>query len=138
MFSSIRCGLLGMIRKRLRSGGDRLAFKALSKNWDQRVRLDRFFLKPSSEAQETTTAAAFLGLPVRAQPPDIRKRARTKLEQIYHTVRLDDLKVPPGNMLEALSGDRAGQHSIRINQQWRVCFVWHGSDAFDVEIVDYH
>ncbi len=48
------------------------------------------------------------------------------------------MKVPPGNMLETLNGDRAGQHSIRINQQWRVCFVWQGSDAFDVEIVDYH
>lgn len=88
--------------------------------------------------RDKATAAAFLGLPVRALPPDIRKRARTKLEQIHHAVRLDDLKVPPGNMLEALNGDRAGQHSIHINQQWRVCFMWRGSDAFDVEIVDYH
>ena len=52
--------------------------------------------------------------------------------------RLDDLRVPPGNRLEVLKGDREGQHSIRINDQWRLCFRWHDSDAFDVEIVDYH
>ena len=51
---------------------------------------------------------------------------------------LNDLRVPPGNRLESLSGDRAGQFSIRINEQWRVCFVWEDGDAFDVEIVDYH
>lgn len=51
---------------------------------------------------------------------------------------LNDLRVPPGNRLEALSGDRAGQFSIRINEQWRICFVWEDGDAFDVEIVDYH
>jgi len=53
-------------------------------------------------------------------------------------VRLADLKVPPGNWLEALKGDRKGQHSIRINDQWRVCFRWHDDGAHDVEIVDYH
>jgi toxin HigB-1 len=52
--------------------------------------------------------------------------------------RLDDLRVPPGNRLEKLKGDRAGQHSIRINDQWRICFRWSGSEAHDVEIVDYH
>ncbi|GAB1408614.1 hypothetical protein MASR1M8_25330 [Thermomonas brevis] len=52
--------------------------------------------------------------------------------------RLDDLRIPPGNRLEALKGDRKGQHSIRINDQWRVCFVWSGTDAESVEIVDYH
>jgi toxin HigB-1 len=52
--------------------------------------------------------------------------------------RLDDLKVPPGNRLERLKGDRAGQHSIRINQQWRLCFTWRSGDAHDVEIMDYH
>jgi proteic killer suppression protein len=54
------------------------------------------------------------------------------------SVRLEDLKVPPGNRLEALIGDRAGQRSIRINDQWRVCFIWRDNDAYDVEIVDYH
>lgn len=52
--------------------------------------------------------------------------------------RLDDLRVPPGNRLEKLRGDRAGQHSIRVNDQWRICFRWEGSDAHDVDIVDYH
>ena len=51
---------------------------------------------------------------------------------------LKDLWIPPGNHLEALRGDRLGQYSIRINDQWRICFEWHGSDAFEVEIVDYH
>ena len=51
---------------------------------------------------------------------------------------LNDLRVPPGNRLESLSGDRAGQFSIRINEQWRICFIWEDGDAFDVEIVDYH
>ncbi len=52
--------------------------------------------------------------------------------------KLDDLRVPPGNRLERLRGDRAGRHSIRINDQWRICFRWRGGDAYDVEIVDYH
>lgn len=64
--------------------------------------------------------------------------ARRKLEQLNMAGNLDDLRVPPGNRLEALKGDRAGQHSIRINKQFRVCFVWQGADATDVEIVDYH
>jgi len=51
---------------------------------------------------------------------------------------LDDLRIPPANRLEKLKGDRAGQYSIRVNQQWRVCFAWKGGDAYDVEIVDYH
>ena len=57
---------------------------------------------------------------------------------INNASTLNDLRVPPGNRLEALSGDREGQHSIRINDQWRVCFVWDGGDARQVEIVDYH
>jgi proteic killer suppression protein len=64
--------------------------------------------------------------------------ARRKLELLAGAMTLDDLRSPPGNRLEALRGNRAGQHSIRINDQWRICFNWHGSDAFDVEIVDYH
>jgi len=64
--------------------------------------------------------------------------ARRKLRQLEIAERLDDLRVPPGNRLEALKGDRAGQHSIRVNEQFRVCFRWAGSGAEDVEIVDYH
>lgn len=61
-----------------------------------------------------------------------------KLLLVDAAERLDDLRVPPGNRLEKLKGDRAGQHSIRVNDQWRVCFRWEGADAQDVEIVDYH
>jgi proteic killer suppression protein len=64
--------------------------------------------------------------------------ARRKLRQLEIADRLDDLRVPPGNRLEALKGDRAGQHSIRVNDQFRVCFRWTGAGAEDVEIVDYH
>lgn len=64
--------------------------------------------------------------------------AKRKLQMLNAAVRLDDLRQPPGNRLEALKGNRAGQHSIRINQQWRICFRWTGADAEDVEIVDYH
>lgn len=61
-----------------------------------------------------------------------------KLRLLNAAARLDDLRVPPGNRLEALRGDRNGQHSIRINDQWRICFVWTEGGADDVEIVDYH
>jgi len=88
--------------------------------------------------KDKVTAATFLGLPVKSLPPDLRKRTRAKLEQIHLARALDDLRVPPANQLEALKRDRAGQHSIRINRQWRVCFVWRDGNAFDVEIVDYH
>ena len=68
----------------------------------------------------------------------IRRVAERKLIQLNAAATLDFLRAPPGNRLEALKGDRAGQHSIRINEQWRVCFTWTGGDVFDVEIVDYH
>jgi proteic killer suppression protein len=64
--------------------------------------------------------------------------ARRKLRQLEVSARLDDLRVPPGNRLEALKGDRSGQYSIRINDQWRVCFRWTAAGAENVEIVDYH
>jgi proteic killer suppression protein len=68
----------------------------------------------------------------------IESVARRKLEMLEAAQRLDDLRVPPGNRLEALSGDRKGQHSIRINDQWRLCFTWREGGADFVEIVDYH
>jgi proteic killer suppression protein len=68
----------------------------------------------------------------------IARVARRKLRQLEIASRLDDLRVPPGNRLEALKGDRQGQYSIRINDQWRVCFRWTAAGAEDVEIVDYH
>jgi len=69
---------------------------------------------------------------------NIEASARRKLEQLNQADRLDDLRVPPGNRLEALKGDRAGQHSIRINDQFRVCFRWTAGGTEGVEIVDYH
>jgi proteic killer suppression protein len=74
----------------------------------------------------------------RRLPAQIQRVARRKLLLLHQARRLDDLRVPPGNRLEALKGDRAGQQSIRINDQWRICFRWQTEDAFDVEIVDYH
>ena len=64
--------------------------------------------------------------------------ARRRLLYLHRARQLQDLRVPPGNRLEVLKGNRRGQHSIRINDQWRICFVWRRGDAFDVEIVDYH
>jgi proteic killer suppression protein len=71
-------------------------------------------------------------------PPEIQRKARIKLELLDAAETLQDLRVPPSNRLEKLSGDRQGQHSIRINDQWRICFVWQDGDAYQVEIVDYH
>ena len=71
-------------------------------------------------------------------PPQIERVALRKLTQLHRSRELRDLRLPPGNRLEALKGDRAGQYSIRINDQWRICFRWHESSAGDVEIVDYH
>jgi proteic killer suppression protein len=74
----------------------------------------------------------------RRLPTEIIKRAAMRLNQLHAAIEINDLRSPPSNHLEALSGDRAGQWSIRINQQWRVCFKFENSDAFNVEIVDYH
>ena len=83
-------------------------------------------------------AAIFFGYVVRGFSPQVQKRARGKLLMIDAASRLDDLRIPPGNRLEALRGDRKGQHSIRINDQWRLCFSWREGEAWSVEIVDYH
>ena len=74
----------------------------------------------------------------RRLPPTIQKVALRKLRMLDAATVLDDLKLPPANRLEALSGNRKGQHSIRINDQWRVCFTWKDGNAYNVEIVDYH
>jgi proteic killer suppression protein len=71
-------------------------------------------------------------------PADIQKVALRKLQQLDIAMKLDDLRVPPGNRLEALKGDRKGQHSIRINDKYRICFLWTDRGIEDVEIVDYH
>ena len=76
--------------------------------------------------------------PSRRLGPVISRQALRKLLMLDAAESLDDLRAPPGNRLEKLVGNRAGQHSIRINDQWRICFVWSGGDAYEVEIVDYH
>lgn len=83
-------------------------------------------------------AAIFAGYAVRRLPWQIQRRARAKLIAIDAAGRLDDLRVPPGNRLEALRGNRLGQHSVRVNEQWRICFVWRDGHAWEVDIVDYH
>lgn len=80
----------------------------------------------------------FHGRLARKLPSGIQRAAQRKLRQLHAAEALTDLRVPPGNHLEALKGDRAGQHSIRINDQWRICFIWSDGGADDVEIADYH
>lgn len=83
------------------------------------------------------TAALFAGRRVK-RFANVAATAERKLQQLDAATRLDALRAPPGNRLEALTGDRQGQHSIRINDPWRLCFVWQEDGAHDVEIVDYH
>jgi proteic killer suppression protein len=84
------------------------------------------------------TERIFRGAPSRRFPPDIQNLARRKLEYLHRARTLDDLRMPPGNRLEALKGDRKGEHSIRVNDKWRICFEWQAGNAGRVEIVDYH
>jgi proteic killer suppression protein len=88
--------------------------------------------------RDKRTAAVFQGRMPKGFPSDIANAARRKLRMLDAAVQLDDLHSPSGNHLEALAGDRTGQHSIRVNDQWRVCFVWSDGKAHEVEIVDYH
>jgi proteic killer suppression protein len=87
---------------------------------------------------DKTTAAIFAGNEVRRIPRGIQQRAAEKLALLDAAHVVDDVRMPPGNRLEKLGGARAGQWSIRINDQWRICFTFVNGDAFDVEIVDYH
>lgn len=84
------------------------------------------------------TAAIFEGFQVKRLPKEIQDTARRKLKQIDAAGSIESLRVPPGNRLELLKKNRAGQWSIRINDQWRICFRWSAGEATDVEIVDYH
>ena len=88
--------------------------------------------------RDRDTQRLFDRQPVRKLGATLQRVALRKLRQLDAAVTLEDLRVPPGNRLEKLRRDRAGQHSVRINDQWRVCFRWVGGDAHDVEIVDYH
>lgn len=84
------------------------------------------------------TRDLFLNGRAKRFPSDVADRAARKLEYVDAAARLDDLKVPPGNRLHALKDDRKGQHSISINDQWRICFRFVDGDAYDVEVCDYH
>jgi proteic killer suppression protein len=88
--------------------------------------------------RDEETATVWPGYRSRKLPPEIQAVALRKLRLLNNAQRLQDLRVPPANRLEALKGDRRGQHSIRINDQWRICFVWRQNNAHEVEIVDYH
>ena len=84
------------------------------------------------------TERIFNGLRSRKLPNEIQRIAARKLEMLHAATLLKSLRIPPSNRLEKLKGKRSKQHSIRINDQWRLCFVWKRGDAYDVEIVDYH
>jgi proteic killer suppression protein len=84
------------------------------------------------------TQKIFSGLFSKKLPQNIQRLADRKLTMLHNAKTLDDLKIPPANRLEALSGTRSGQYSIRINQQWRICFKWNENSASNVEITDYH
>ena len=88
--------------------------------------------------RDKRAAAIIAGIAVKNFPTQIAAQARRKLHMLDFATMLADLQSPPGNRLEQLTGDRAGQHSIRINGQWRVCFVWRDDGPHEVEIVDYH
>ncbi len=84
------------------------------------------------------TERIFRGEVSKRLPREIQKRALRKLRMIDQSRRLEDLRVPPGNNLEALTGDRAGEHSIRVNDKWRICFMWKDGDAYEVEINNHY
>ena len=88
--------------------------------------------------RDEPTATVWSGERSRRLPPDIQATALRKLRLLNNARRLDDLRVPPANRLEALKGERRGQYSIRVNDQWRICFVWSENNAHQVEIVDHH
>ena len=98
----------------------------------------RYYWRVIRSFKDKRAEAIFRGEFVKGVDGKIQQRAREKLKYLDAAATLGDLAVPPGNQLEALKGDRKGQHSIRINQRWRVCFVWKDSEALDAEIVDYH
>ncbi len=98
----------------------------------------RYILSGDKGFADKETTRIFERVHSRKLPPDIQQTAYRKVRMLHNAQTLNDLRVPPANRLEKLSGARAGQHSIRINSQWRVCFVWDAGDAYAVEIVDYH
>ena len=90
------------------------------------------------QLEDKDAKRVFHGQPVRRLPPNVLRRARMRLQRVVAARRLSDLLLPPSHRLEALHGDREGQNSIRINDQWRVCFCWTEQGAMEIEITDYH
>ena len=98
----------------------------------------RYYLHMIKRFKNKETEQAHKGHFGKKFPREIAKRTKMRLGRIDAAKSIEDLKIPPSHRLELLSGDRKGQHSIRINTQWRICFAWHEGNAYDVEIVDYH
>ena len=98
----------------------------------------QYYLAVIKTFADKHTAAIFEGFQVKRLPKEIQETARRKLKQIDAAASIESLRIPPGNRLELLKRNRAGQWSIRINDQWRICFRWGDGDATDVEIADYH
>lgn len=84
------------------------------------------------------TEKIYLGVVSKKYPPDIQQIARRKLKMLHASQNLKDLRIPPANRLEKLKGNLSSYHSIRVNQQWRIIFIWYENDALDVQLVDYH
>lgn len=100
--------------------------------------MTRYILVVIKSFAEKQTQELYVTGKARRVPPDVVKRAARKLEQVNAVVAVEDLKVPPGNRLHPLEGDRAGQYSISVNDQWRICFRFEDGDAHDVQFCDYH
>ncbi len=88
--------------------------------------------------KDDETSLIWFGIKSRKLPPNIQDVARRKLRMLNNAHALSDLLIPPSNKLESLKGNRKGQHSIRINDKYRICFIWKSNDAYSVEIIDYH
>ena len=103
-----------------------------------RCHVTRYACRYDQDARGQAHAGALLTGKAKRFPPDVARRAARKLEYVDLAMRLDDLKVPPGNRLHALEWERKGQHAISVNDQGRICFRFEDGDAYDVEITDYH
>ena len=95
-------------------------------------------LKRVNRFRESASERVFEGRPVSRLPAEIQRRARVRLQRVVAAAALSDLRLPPSHRLKALRGDRRGQHSIRINDQWRICFRWTDRGAREIEVTDYH
>jgi proteic killer suppression protein len=111
--------------------------EAAAKDVDVRTAL-RYVRAVIRSFADERTAAVFSGQAVKGVDSRVQGRAKAKLQMLDAARNLIDLRLPPGNRLEALKGDRMGQHGLRVNDRWRICFVWRAGEAWDVEIVDYH